>query len=53
MSGVIAYASLAADDVAPCAARPNPFTPLLDILKLGFVPRRWDREGFALVVALV
>lgn len=47
------YKALTHDGVEPYAARPNPYTPLVEILEIGYALRRLDDEGTALVAALV
>lgn len=47
------YDALASDRRAPYVDRPNPYTPLLDIVEGGYVPRRYDERGFALVATRV
>jgi hypothetical protein len=49
LRGERAYDRLVRSGLPPYVARPNPFTPLLDILAIGYVARRFDRCGFALV----
>ena len=47
------YDALMHEGVEPYATRPNPYTPLVEILQLGYTLRRVDEEGTALVAARV
>ena len=53
LHGERTYDAFARRRVAPYDERANPYTPLLDILALGYAPRRFEERGFALVAPLV